>query len=801
MLKGIFLIVTEHVRQRPIRVSLAVLGVAIGVSAWLAIRLANVEVFRAFEESVEMVVGEVSLKVTGGEERIDETILQTIRTHPAVTAANPILRITGLIKNGTSTPKSSMILGLDLIEYWSHQSLVFESDERTSFPMKALLAEDSLFVGQKLATDWNLQVGDPLEVQVHSQRFQLVVQGILSAGQPRNRHVENLFIMDIAAAQGLFGLQGLLDHIHVNVASGYSLVDVAQELQALLPSPNTVSRIGLHNPQVESMVKVFQLNLTALSTVGLLVGLFLVYNTISFSVVQHRREIGILRTIGMSRSQVNGLFLTEAGIVGLIGGVLGCGLGYVMARFLVSLVGQSVTDLYTSVTIDSVSMPLVMTVEGVGVGLGVSLLGALKPSINASGTLPVRALAPGDYEVETNSRGGTWAGVAIGFFVLAAFLSLLEPVQGLPLFGYVSALLLLLGCTLLGPVAIRGLSWLKHQAMGPLLNIIGSLAIEQIARAPGRNSVTLSALAIGLAILVGVGSMIGSFRKSVEHWIDQTIIADLIVAPTTWMEGTEIDELPLGVPLEFVKEVWAIPGVIAVDPYRQIEVEHDEGTLALATRNLRLHAKHSRYLFEQGDSSQVLHKTVVENGVIVSEVLVGRLGLQVGDHLELISPKGKIKFPIMGVFFDYATDGGKVVMDESLYHRYWTDHRASVLAVYVKPEVSLDVVRRRVEEVLTSKVPVTTISQSELKTDILKIFDRTFRITYVLELIALTVAMLGIVNTLVTAILERQREIATLRAIGASMRQIRRLVFWESGLLAALGTILGLGGGEPFRCS
>ncbi|UCE62959.1 MAG: FtsX-like permease family protein [Nitrospirota bacterium] len=796
MLKAIFLLVTEHIRQRPIRSVLAIVGVAIGVSAWLAIRLANVEVYRAFEESVDTVVGKASIQVTGENGRLDEQILPTIRTNPAVTAANPVLRIPGTGYDENSQKKPIMILGLDLLEYWSNEPMVVSGQERTRINLNDLIAENSVFIGNTFAADWKITVGDSLEVEVDHRRFHLVVRGILTPSQSRNRQFDHLVVMDIAAAQSLFGLEGRLDQINLILGPDYSVQEVMQELHALLPANINVGRPIQRNQQVESMLKVFQFNLTVLSTVGLLVGLFLVYNTISFSVVQHRREIGILRTVGMSRTQVSLLFMTEAAVVGLIGSVVGCGLGFMMARLMVSLVSQSVTDLYASVTIGSMSLPLAMIFEGSVLGLGVALVGALRPCLNASGTQPVRALAPGDYETETRTKEGFWAWGAGVLFLLAGLMSVPGPVQGIPVFGYGSALFLLLGCTLLGPIAIRGLTRVKMWALGSRLPIMGTLAVEQIARAPGRNSVTLSALTIGLAIMVGVGSMIGSFRHTVEVWIDQTIIADLIVAPNSWMDGSDSDEITGALPLEFVPLVQAVPGVMAVDPYRQVQVAHEEGTIVLATRNLNLHATHSRYLFEEGDSSEILRRAVAEKGVIVSEVLAGRLGLTVGDHLELAMREGTISFPVLGKFYDYATDGGKVVMDETVYHQFWNDRQASVLAVYIEPQEDSGEVRRRIEEVLLKRKPVVTISQAELRTDILDIFDRTFRVTYVLEFIALSVALLGIVNTLVTAILERQREIATLRAIGASVRQIQRMVFWESGFLAFLGALLGLAGGS-----
>ena len=796
MLKAIFLLVTEHIRQRPIRTSLAVLGVAIGVSAWLAIRLANVEVYRAFEESVDTVVGTASIKVTAGPQRLDELLLLKIRKHPAVTTADPILRITGTNQRSSSQVSAITILGVDLIEYGAQQSMVFSGSERTHIKLNELLAPDSVFVGHTLASDWGMKVGDPLKVQVNNQPYQLVVQGIITSSQPHARQFDNLLIMDIAAAQALFGLEGQLDQINLSLVPNSEVPKVVQDLQALLPPTINVGRTALRNNQVESMLKVFQFNLTVLSTVGLLVGLFLVYNTISFSVIQHRREIGILRTIGMSRSQISLLFMTESAIVGVIGGFFGCGLGLMMARVMISLVSQSVTDLYVSVTPASMSLPLTLIFEGAGLGIGVSMLGALRPCLNASGTQPVRALAPGDYEVETQTKGGVWAWVAVALFLLAALMSIPGPVHGFPLFGYASALCLLLGCTFLGPLVIRGVTWVKTWALDPYISITGSLAVDQIARTPGRNSVTLSALAIGLAIMVGVGGMIGSFRKTVEVWIDQTIMADLIIAPNSWMDGSDSQEAQKGLPLEFVKLVQGVPGVMAVDPYRQVEVDHEGGTIALATRDLNLHAKYSQYLFEEGDSNEILRRAVAKQGVIVSEVLAGRFGLQVGDQLDLTTPMGNTSFPVLGIFYDYATDGGKVVMDDSVYQPIWKDPRASVLAVYVEPGAGLRDVRRRIEAVLNSKEPVVTISHAELRSDILAIFDRTFRVTYVLEFIALSVALLGIVNTLVTAILERRREIATLRALGASIGQIRRMVFWESGVLASLGTILGVVGGS-----
>jgi putative ABC transport system permease protein len=313
-----------------------------------------------------------------------------------------------------------------------------------------------------------------------------------------------------------------------------------------------------------------------------------------------------------------------------------------------------------------------------------------------------------------------------------------------------------------------------------------------MGRNPRRTSVTMAAIVVGLAILVGVGIMIQSFRQTVELWIGQTLMADIIIAPTSWLGEQDSLDQNQGLPRRWVKHILDIPGIEAVDSYVETSVETAGKTVALISRDVRLHSERSQYLFLQGESSEVLSHVVDEHGVIISEVLAKRLGVSVGDPLPLTTPSGTEQFPVKGVFYDYATDGGKVVMDQGLFEEKWGEQDATVFAVYLKEGQALAAVRREIEDTLKNERPIVTISNGELKEEILDIFDRTFRVTYVLELIALSVAVLGIMNTLLTSILERRRELATLRAIGASGRQIQGLIFWESCYLAGLGAVVGI---------
>jgi putative ABC transport system permease protein len=236
--------------------------------------------------------------------------------------------------------------------------------------------------------------------------------------------------------------------------------------------------------------------------------------------------------------------------------------------------------------------------------------------------------------------------------------------------------------------------------------------------------------------------------------------------------------------------------VAAVDAYRDIEAEVEGEPVALISRDLRLHAEHGRYLMVEGEGASVLRRAADTGGVLVSEVLANRLGLQPGSLVTITTPKGPHTVPIEGVFYDYATDGGKMVMERSVYRRFWDDDRVTVFGIYVSPGADEERVARSITEALAgqelSVAPPIIIRNKDLRREILTIFDRTFVLTYVLEAIAVFVAVLGIVNTLVTAVMERRRELATLLAIGASRAQVERLVLWEAIYLGLIGALLGV---------
>lgn len=803
-MERIFLFATlafNHLTSRPFRTTLTVVGVAVGVAAALAIYMANRTVFESFQRAVTRVVGEATIHLSGAERRLDETLVERIRLHPDVQAVHPYLAQSVVLETADGNTRASMVWGLDLLEVLDEETVMRQSSADEAFSLDPLLNPDAIFLDRELATGLGVDRGDPVTVHVGLHRFEVFVSRVLTFPDDETRW-DSMAIMDIAAAQVHLRRLGQLDGVDLVTAPGVSVDRVIRELQARLGPSVLVNRPSQRDAQVQRMLTSFQLNLTTLSMVGLFVGTFLVYNAVGFSVVQYRREIGILRAIGMFRRHIALLFLGEAIITGIVGGCLGSVLGSGLAHWLVGLERETVSELYGIATLGELPLTLPVLLGGGLLGMVLSVVGALGPCLEASRTAPALAIAPGQYE-STRHHHGRWTFLAVGVLGLAGLLSLPGPVNGLPVFGYAAAFCVLLGCTLLSPLGIHllGLAAFTMPAFGIFNRSSGTslnpgsmnrLAVDQIARSAGRNSVTLSAFMVGIAIVVGVGVMIESFRDTVEQWIDQTLMADLVVTPHE--EGLDADprENVFRISPEMVRLAGEVPGVAAVDPYRQVRIQVGSTQAYLAARDLTLHAERSRYLFIDGDSSRRLRQAIAERGVVVSEVLAQRLEVKVGDVLSLPTGAGEQDFPVVGVFYDYATDGGKIVLDRSLYERWWGDRTSTVLAVYLEPNARAQRVRGSLKKALGPFVPVSIVSNTELRAHILEIFDRTFRLTYGLELVTVIVGLLGIINTLLTTVVERQREFATFRAIGGSRRQVQGLVVRESLCLGMLGLGLGL---------
>jgi len=745
---------------------------------------------------------------------MDERLIASVRGVAGVESARPVVEIGVRATKNDGRQESFRILGLDLLDELNSfrgripASLDTLEKPREGDGLDGLLAPNGLLVGQALAADLAVQPQSTIPLEVGGRDVMVLVMAVMSRSSAAPSVWDRVAVMDIAAAQRTFNLTGRLDRIDIVTQPSAATEQVAEVIRRILPPAVTVQRPIQRSRQVESMTRAFQMNLAVLSMVGLLVGIFLIYNTVSFTVTQRRREVGILRAIGMSEPMVVGLFLAEAGLLGLAGGIVGGGLGLVLGNLLVGLVGRTIQDLYAPMADLSKAFGFPpgsgrLFLEAVVIGSGVSMLGALGPSLDAGRTIVVAALAPGEYDVAQRMRAAPLGLVGAILLVVALACAFAEPVGGVPVFGYLATFFVLAGLSCLAPIFLQQVCRTRElgtASRSPSLGgAIRHIAREQTTRGMGRNAVTVSAFLVGIAIMVGVMMMIRSFRDTVEIWIDQTVMADFIVAPAGWPHASRSGTVNDTLPGHWRTSLAGAEQVSAVDAYRDFRIELEGHPVALVSRDLALHAARSRYLFLEGESSAVLTRAAAEEGAILSEVLANLLHVTRGSRLTLMTPSGKRSVTVLGVFFDYATDGGKLVIDRSLYQRWWKDDGVTLFPVYAAPGADLRQIRLALLATLAQETEglrsTTVLTNGELREEILRIFDRTFTLTYVLEAIAVIIAMLGIINTLVTSVVERRHELATLQALGSSRGQITALILWEAWYLGLLGTAMGLVGG------
>ncbi len=770
----------RHLTRAKLRTALTVVGLALGVALYVAIRLCNESVDASFRDSITGVSGAATLEVLGGEAGLDETTLETVAAAPGVLAAAPVIHRAVALDDGASL----VILGVDPFSEAPFRAHGLDTaDASESF----LLDPTAIAITRRFAEARGLRPGDSLRVVDHDRPIALTVAAIVADDRLARAWGGAVALMDIASAQWTFDRLGRLDRIDI-LTKPDEVDAVRARLAAALPAPLLVQRPERRLAHAEHVVRAFQVNLTALSGIALLVGLFLIYNTMTYALLRRRAEIGLLRALGVTRARLFSALTAESLVFGAAGGLLGVPLGWLLARAAVGGVSLTVAALYGGAPARDVALTPSLAVEGFALGSVVAVAAALVPIVEALRTVPREVLHPGWVERRRRVRAGRLATVGLGWWALAWALARAGPIAGIPFFGYGAALCLVLGGAFVTPLAGTWLGRLVDPMALRLGWVEARLAGGTLSATPGRTAVAAGALMTALAMMVSVIVMVGSFRRTVERWIEATITADLYITPGS--------RPAVGPSAHFaddavVAAIASVPGVAAVDPYRQIPIEADGQPLLVSSRDARIVRDRSGMQFEHGDPNAILDRVANGEGVVISEVLARRLGVRAGDALRLPTPDGPASFPTLAVFYDYATDGGRVLMDRSVFVRYWRDRGVTAAAVYVGEEADPERVRAAIDAALEPSHRVVITSNRALKREVLDVFDQTFAITRALEWVAMAVAALGVANTVLTIVLERRREVGVLRALGATRAQVGGVVVCEAGLIGILGSALG----------
>ncbi|ROR34144.1 FtsX-like permease family protein [Inmirania thermothiophila] len=749
----------RHLLRHRGQLVLALLGVAVGVAVVVAVRVANAGALRALEAASEAVTGRVTHRIEGGARGVPEALLAALALEGV--AAAPVVE--GVVE---ADGRALRLVGLDPVAEAALRR--HPAGRGLAFDGAALLAPGAVAATAATAEALGWRPGARRTVRAGGRALTLTLAARLEARDAVARQgAEGLLLADLATAQEALGLEGRLSGIDLVLDAGQ-----AAALARWLPPGYRLAEAGETRRFLAELTRAFRLNLQALSLLALAVGGFLVHSTLRFAFVQRRALVGMLRASGAPAATVAGLLLAEAALLGLCGSLLGLGLGAVLGRGLMGLVLRTVDDLYLTVTVRGAAPGAGPYLAGLALGAAASLAAGAVPAWEAARTPVVAVLRRAT--LEAGARRRLRAAVVPGLVLAAA--AVLVPAVGPGLGAAFAALAALLAAlALLAPAGVLALTAL----LAPLAargGVLAAMAVRGAGRALSRTGPAASALTLAAATAVGMGIMIDSFRATVADWLGQRLRADLYVS-AAGPGGTLDRRVPAAARVD--------PAVAAVGLYRGVEVPSERGRLRLAAVALPPAARAGYRLLAQGAAPWAAFDA---GAVLVSEPLARRLRLGPGDALPLLTAAGVRAFAVAGVYADYASDRGTVLMALPVYRRHWGDEAVTSVALFLRPGADPAAVAARLRAATGQALAVR--SGRELLAASLAVFDRTFTVTRVLQLLAAVVAFGGMLGALMALQLERTREAAVLRAVGATPAGVAGLALGQAAVLGGACGVL-----------
>ncbi|MBO6576423.1 MAG: FtsX-like permease family protein [Rhodothermales bacterium] len=744
---------------------MSVVGIAVGVAMITGVDLAVSSANRAFELSAETVAGRTTHYLTGADGTVESEVYRTLRVRHGIRDVAPVAE--GYVRTAAGTFR---LLGIDPL------AATAPGRSLPGFPEPGRLMVGSDAVVLSAGGLAVLAGTDSVTVDAAGRSFTLAVAGVVRPDEEAGRQGwSDLMVADVATAQRVLGLGDQLSRIDLITTD-----DGAREIEALAGPGIRLERPESRSNALGQMTAAFETNLQALSYLALVVGMFLIYNIMSFSVVQRRPVYSRLRATGVSRTLVQGSVLMEAAALGLVGSVVGLGLGAALGEGLVRLVTRAINDLYFVVNVREVGLDGWQVGKSLVVGLAASLGSAWVPARAAASVPAADALRRSDEEdrfaagIAGMARwGAVLGGLSIVVLVLPA------GVAG----GYLGLLLLIVSFALTGPALVRGLAAGARRFGGGLPV---RMAVGGIREHLSRTSIATVALAVSVAAAVGVGVMVDSFRGTVQEWLGTTLRADLYIrAPGS--------VLRLGggvVAPEAIAVMRGMEGVEASYGVRRVDVETSDGPVALV-------------VIESGPQGRAAYRfteTTVDDpwaafaggDVFVSEPYAFRTGTGAGDTLEVQTETGPQVVRAVAEYVDYGSDMGVVLMERAAYERSFDDTTYNGIALYLEPGVDPEAMVTRVREETAGIQGLIVSSNRALRDASLEIFDRTFAITWVLRALALIVAVIGVISALAAIQLERSWEFAVQRAVGLRRGALQRVMLLQSGLMGAFAGLLSI---------
>lgn len=749
--------------RHPWQLLLALVGISMGVALVLAVDIANSAAKASFKHSAAQITGTATHRIINDLDKLNEDVYANLYKKPGMPPIAPVITTKVEIEGQA---KRFQLIGTDILaEINFRRSLVGNIDEMPNLD-QWLTDPDTVVISRSAADFLNVGVSDRIHVKYLGKSFDLEIKAISSLDTVTS---QNILLVDIATAQRVSGKNNYLSYIDVILEN-----DAVADIESLLPEGAELVDISQQTESVLGLSEAFELNLTAMSLLGMLVGIFLIYNAISFSVVQRRNLLGRLRSIGVSSTQIYIVIMFEAFVLGLIGTLIGIILGTLLGQQLTLIVATTISELYYDINAQAIIVHPISLLKAGLIGIAGTLAAAWIPAIQASRTKPLTTLSRAALE-QSIHRQIPFLAIGGTVFVLSGFIiAFLLP--GDVITGFVGLFVIVIGFVLIIPLLLSSLS--KLLAIFSK-KFIWQISVKDLDRHISRLATATAALMLALSTSIGIAIMVDSMRMTVEDWLADLLTGDLYISSTGFDDNAF---LPAG----FVDDMINLDNVNDYSLYRNFKIKIEDKKRFLVAARLSSVSKQGFDFL--GSDKQKVWNSFEQGSIIISEPLAYRLKLGAGDKLSLLTLNGERQFNVAGVFRDYASEHGRLFIHLNEFQTHWLDSRINTVALFSEKLSPLELEQLLLDKTQAPDDIIITYSKDAIK-ESLSIFDQTFKITEVLRLLAIFVAFIGIFSALMAILLERKKEFAILRAVGLTQSQVGQLILIESimlGLIAAL---------------
>lgn len=771
----------RHFRRHPWQLILLLLGISLGVAVVATIEITTDSARHSFREAQLQIYGRATHRIQA-QQSIPESLYVSQRREHSRWQSAPV--ISSVVKTTGGENLLLQLIGVDpLREQGFRNQLGRISGGDIGF--SNLQALPAVVMARSTAAEIGVGLNEPLPLVTANGTQTVTLVGLLEdEGDPR---LQQLLLMDIGQAQQILGMEGYLSHIDLILDA-----DEVAAVKAWLPDRVQLEATEAALSERAQLASALYFNLQALGLLALVVGLFLVFSSVSFSLSQRRPIFAQLRTLGLTVNELYRYLAIELLLIAVVGTLVGLLLGIALAQLLLGLMLNTLSDLYVTSPLSLLLLNPLSLGKLVLMGVGGCILAAWKPCQQLAHVPPASLQQRYLQEQNALQQSRQLGRYGVPALVLIALVLMLW--QGSGLWGAFAgiAALLLAGAWLM-PVALNGLSHLlERQLSGTQLGLrkpVLLMLIRDNRRNLSRTGIAAMALMIAISATVGIGGMVSSFRDAVQLWLTERLNADMYVSQTYVLPGIR---KPL--PPEFITDVAALEGIEAVATLRRTQLRVGGRPVSLYASELPS-PMHPAYQFVTGDRDTIWQRLEQSHSLLISEPLANRMGLQTGDQLTLTTNLGEREFDVAGVYYDYGSDSGRILIPTNTFTQYWSESPYG-LALYLADSGRLDDIEQMIRERWGWTLDLRLQRSSLLLQRSLEVFNRTFVITDVLRLLALVVAFVGILSSLLAIQLERQEEVSLLKAVGLNRLELVSLLLGQSLLLGLGAGLLAIPVGE-----